>query len=223
MRQQYGTDFAITNSGGLRDNLTCPTTDSATDFCPASLYPFAAGHFPITRGQVLAVLPFGNQSATTNVDGVLLKEFLETAVSTPPNATIGRFGQVSGLCVEYNVEAAAKTFTATGTGNLGTGNRVTRVVRQGPGGVCDFTTGTPVGLTAADHYTLAINDFMLAGGDGYPDVRGPGAATQDLLDQDVADYFETLPGKLVTPTIQGRIHCFDPNPGGGVNCTTGSP
>ena len=69
MRQQYGTDFAITNSGGLRDNLTCPTTNSATDFCPDDLYPFPAGHFPITRGQVLAVLPFGNQSATASVDG----------------------------------------------------------------------------------------------------------------------------------------------------------
>jgi hypothetical protein len=27
----------------------------------------------------------------------------------------------------------------------------------------------------------------------------------------------------VTPAIQGRVHCFDPNPGTGVNCTTGSP
>jgi 2',3'-cyclic-nucleotide 2'-phosphodiesterase (5'-nucleotidase family) len=96
-------------------------------------------------------------------------------------------------------------------------------VRQGPGGDCNFTTGTPVGLTAADHYTLTINDFMLAGGDGYPDVRGPGAATQDLLDQDVADYLATLPGNQVTPAIQGRVHCVDPHPGVGVDCTTGSP
>ena len=82
MRQQYGTDFAITNSGGLRADLTCPTADSATDFCPSSLYPFAAGHFPITRGQVLAVLPFGNQSATATMNGVTLKEFLETGGRT---------------------------------------------------------------------------------------------------------------------------------------------
>jgi 2',3'-cyclic-nucleotide 2'-phosphodiesterase (5'-nucleotidase family) len=222
MRQQYGTDFAITNSGGLRDNLTCPTTDSATDFCPAGLYPFAAGHFPITRGQVLAVLPFGNQSATANVDGVLLKEFLETAVSPPPNATVGRFGQVSGLCVQYNVEGPAKQFDTIGNGVLGTGNRVMAVVRQNADGSCNFATGTPVGLTASDHYTLTINDFMMTGGDGYPNVRTL-AATQDLLDQDVADYFATLPGSQVTPTIQGRVHCFDPNPAAGVNCTTGSP
>jgi 2',3'-cyclic-nucleotide 2'-phosphodiesterase (5'-nucleotidase family) len=34
MRTAYGVDFAITNSGGLRAELTCPTTDNASDFCP---------------------------------------------------------------------------------------------------------------------------------------------------------------------------------------------
>ncbi|HKG42803.1 MAG TPA: alkaline phosphatase family protein [Gaiellaceae bacterium] len=220
MRQQYGTDFAITNSGGLRDNLTCPATDSATDFCPASLYPFAAGHIPITRGQVLAVLPFGNQSATANVDGVTLKEMLETAVAPPPAANIGRFGQYSGLCVRYNVEAAAKQFDASGNGLLGTGNRVVNVVRQAADGTCDFLTGTAVGLTASDHYTVTINDFMMTGGDGYPNVR-TSAATQDLLDQDVADYIAAQ-GGTVSPAIQGRVKCFDPNPAAAPNCVVGS-
>jgi 2',3'-cyclic-nucleotide 2'-phosphodiesterase (5'-nucleotidase family) len=221
MRQQYGTDFAITNSGGLRDNLTCPPADNATDFCPASLYPFASGHFPITRGSVLAVLPFGNQSATANVDGTMLKEFIETGVAPPPTTSIGRFGQYSGLCVRYNIEAPAKQFDAAGNGILGTGSRVMNVVRQAANGTCDFATGTPVGLTAADHYTLTINDFMMTGGDGYPNVR-TSAATQDLLDQDVADYMATLPGGTVTPTIQGRVKCFDPNPASAPNCVVGS-
>jgi hypothetical protein len=61
----------------------------------------------------------------------------------------------------------------------------------------------------------------LAGGDGYPDIRGPGAATQDLLDQDVADYID-VQGGTVSPTIQGRVKCFDPNPGVGTNCVPGS-
>lgn len=222
MRQQYTTDFAITNSGGLRDNLTCPTTNSSTDFCPDSLYPFAAGHFPITRGQVLAVLPFGNQSATATMDGVTLKEFLETAVAPPPTTGTGRFGQVSGLCVEYNIEAPAKQFDSLGNGILGTGSRVSRVVRQGVDGACDFALGTAVVLDADHSYTVTINDFMMTGGDGYPNVR-TSAATQDILDQDVADYLATLPGNLVSPTIQHRVHCFDPNPGSGNNCLPSSP
>jgi hypothetical protein len=49
------------------------------------------------------------------------------------------------------------------------------------------------------------------------------AATQDLLDQDVADYFASVPANLVTPTIQHRVHCFDPNPGSGNNCLASSP
>jgi 2',3'-cyclic-nucleotide 2'-phosphodiesterase (5'-nucleotidase family) len=222
MRQQYGTDFAITNSGGLRDGLTCPAANSATDFCPDALYPFTPGHFPITRGQVLAVLPFGNEAATTTMNGVMLKEFLETAVAPPPATGIGRFGQVSGLCVTYNVEAAAKQFDASGVGIIGTGARVTNVVRQAANGTCDFVAGTPVVLDAAHTYTVTINDFMMTGGDGYPDVR-TSATTQDLLDQDVADYLATLPGNLVSPVIQSRVHCFDPNPGLGVECVAGSP
>ncbi len=62
MRAAYRTDFAITNSGGLRADLTCPTTDSPSDFCPA----FTPPPFQITRGQVLGVLPFGNIVATAD-------------------------------------------------------------------------------------------------------------------------------------------------------------
>lgn len=33
LRAAYGTDFAFFNSGGIRDALTCPVVDNATDFC----------------------------------------------------------------------------------------------------------------------------------------------------------------------------------------------
>ena len=78
IRSAYGTDFALTNSGGLRADLTCPAVDNGQDFCPASLYPVpdASGQFPITRGQVLGVLPFGNVSATLTINGAELKDYL---------------------------------------------------------------------------------------------------------------------------------------------------
>ena len=62
MRRSYGTDFAITNSGGLRADLTCPgarRTRPATSARRPSTRS-DAGKYPITRGQVLGVLPFGN-------------------------------------------------------------------------------------------------------------------------------------------------------------------
>ena len=220
--QQYGTDFAITNSGGLRADLTCPAADPAR---PTSARPPSTRrrrHFPITRGQVLGVLPFGNVVGDDHDQRRQLKDFLETAVAPPPATGIGRFGQVSGLCVTYNVEAAAKQFDASGVGQIGTGARVTNVVRPAADGTCDFVAGTPVVLDAAHTYTVTINDFMMTGGDGYPDVRSS-ATTQDLLDQDVADYLATLPGNLVSPVIRSRVHCYDPNPGSGNDCLLGSP
>ena len=42
--------------------------------------------------------------------------------------------------------------------------------------------------------------------------------TQDILDQDLADYIATLPGNQLTPVIQHRVSCIDPNPGAGANC-----
>ena len=184
MRSIYGTDFAITNSGGLRADLTCPLVDNATDFCPPNSPP----NFQITDGQVLTVLPFGNIVATLTVDGALLRQYLENGVSAMPGAN-GRFAQVSGLCFTYDIGAPA-------------GGRVTGVVRQGADGSC---TGPVVDLTAASVYTLAINDFMASGGDGYPVVTDR-IVTRNFMDQDVAAFIEA--NTPISPAIQGRIACI---------------
>ena len=183
MRTTYGTDFAITNAGGLRADLTCPTTDNPGDFCP----PYTPPPYPITRGQVLSVLPFGNVVATLTIDGAELKTYLENAVFSMPAAN-GRFGQISGLCFTYDISAPA-------------GSRVTSAVRQAADGSC---TGAPIDLTVAVTYTLAINDFMATGGDGYPFVYGR-VATQDYMDQVLADFVAA--NTPVSPSIQGRINC----------------
>ncbi len=183
MRARYGTDFAITNSGGLRASLTCPTVDSPTDFCP----PYTPPPYPITRGQVLTVLPFGNVVATVSVSGAELKAFLENGVSRMPGVD-GRFPQVSGLCFSYDVAAAA-------------GTRVTGAVRQAADGSC---SGAAIDLTAASSYTVAVNDFMGNGGDGYPNVSAR-MVTREIMDQVVADYISA--NSPLAPAIQGRINC----------------
>jgi 2',3'-cyclic-nucleotide 2'-phosphodiesterase (5'-nucleotidase family) len=183
LRTTYGTDFALTNSGGLRESLTCPTTDSPDDFCPA----FTPPPFPITRGQVFSVLPFGNVAATLTINGAELKAMLENGVSRMPAAD-GRFPQVSGLCFTYNINAPA-------------GSRVISVVRQNADGTCSTT---PVDLSAASSYTLATNDFTATGGDFYPNFTGR-FATREVLDQVVADYIAAQ--GTIRPRIQGRIQC----------------
>jgi 2',3'-cyclic-nucleotide 2'-phosphodiesterase (5'-nucleotidase family) len=185
MRQTYGTDFAITNAGGLRNSLTCPPAGGGDGFCPA----FTPPPWLITRGQVLAVLPFGNVVATLSVNGAELKTYLENGVSSMPGAN-GRFAQVSGLCFTYDVAAGA-------------GSRVTLVNRQAADGTC---TGGPVDVTSASTHTLAINDFMAAGGDGYPNVFSR-VVTRELMDAVLADYVGA--NSPIGPSIQGRIVCTD--------------
>ncbi len=183
MRETYDTDFAITNSGGLRADLTCPTVDASGDFCPSYTPP----PFPITRGQVLAVLPFGNFVVTLSVNGAELKTMLENGVSSMPAAN-GRFGQVSGLCFTYDITAPV-------------GSRVTGAVRQADDGSC---TGAAVDLTAGSTYTIAENDFMANGGDGYPNFASR-MAIQDFMDEVLADHI--VANTPISPAIQGRITC----------------
>jgi len=213
MRTTYsgiGADFAITNSGGLRADLTCPTVDVGGDTCPGYTPP----PFPITKGSVLGVLPFGNLSATTPLHGDGLKAMLENGVSLigaascpvgpcAANASQGRFPQISGLCFTYDI-----------TQNVG--SRVTSAVVANADGSC---SATPVDLTAGSpEYLVVQNDFMMNGGDGYPNVKST-TTTQNIMDQDVAEYLQnhTQP---ISPTIQGRITCVH---GGGPNAGNQCP
>ena len=224
IRSAYDTDFVLTNSGGLRADLTCPvaaTDPNSQDFCPPAVYPVpdSAGHYAITRGQVLGVLPFGNVSAVLTINGAELKDYLETAVSSLPNTGNGRFGQVSGLCFTFDIQRPAIQFDARPRAIPGTGQRVIDVVRQAADGSC---TGAPVDLTAASSYFFGTNDFTAGGGDGYQDFRSR-MTTQDILDQDLADYIIAQPGGLISPVIQHRIHCVDSDLTTAPACPVGSP
>jgi 2',3'-cyclic-nucleotide 2'-phosphodiesterase (5'-nucleotidase family)/predicted AlkP superfamily phosphohydrolase/phosphomutase len=203
MRTKYapiGVQFAITNSGGLRADLTCPTTDNPNDFCPA----FTPPPYPITRGQVLGVLPFGNIVVTLNVNGAELKTMLENGTSQMPAAN-GRFPQVSGLCFTYDIALSA-------------GSRVTSAVVADAAGNC---TATPVDLTAAATYRIAENDFMASGGDGYPNFTSR-ATSQEIMDQVAADYVSAA--SPLSPAVKafpnGRINCADSNGASAPNCPT---
>lgn len=182
MRATYGADIAITNSGGLRADLTCPAADNPDDFCA----PDAPAN-SISRGQVLGVLPFGNVVSTAEISGAELKAFLENGVAAMPEVA-GAFPQVSGLCFTYDIAAEP-------------GSRVTRVVRQAEDGTC---TDEALDLTEASTYLLATNDFTAAGGDGYPDISAR-ATTRELMDVVTGDYVADQ--GTISPAIQGRITC----------------
>lgn len=182
MRLTYGTDFAATNSGGIRDNLTCDS-GYATGFCPTYTPP----PWKITRGETQAVLPFGNVVVTFSLNGAELKGLLEGAVSLMPTVD-GRFPEVSGLCFTYDITAPANS-------------RITAVIRQAGDGSC---TGAAVDLTSGSTYTFAENDFMAAGGNGYP-VFTSRAVSRDIMVNVLSDWI--VDNTPLSPDPQGRISC----------------
>jgi 2',3'-cyclic-nucleotide 2'-phosphodiesterase (5'-nucleotidase family) len=125
---------------------------------------------------------------------------LENGVSVMPGAN-GRFPQVSGLCFTYDIQQAA-------------GSRVTGAARQAADGSC---TGAPVDLTAVSTYSMAENDFIADGGDGYPVFR-PRMTTREIMDEVLADHVSA--NSPIAAPLQNRIVCADSNPAAPPACPT---
>jgi 2',3'-cyclic-nucleotide 2'-phosphodiesterase (5'-nucleotidase family) len=101
---------------------------------------------PITRKAIIAFLPFGNALVSVKITGAALKAALENGVSQV-EAGAGRFPQVSGLRFTWSRHrpVGARILTVT-------------------------INGQP--LSATQIYTVATNDYMLGGGDGYTALAG---------------------------------------------------
>jgi 2',3'-cyclic-nucleotide 2'-phosphodiesterase (5'-nucleotidase family) len=135
----------------------------------------------LTRRDVLSELPFGNVTQVTEIPGSQVLAALENAVSQVEKGA-GRFAQVSGLTFVFDPTAEA-------------GARVSEVMVDG------------AALEADKLYTVAVNDFILGGGDGYGALGGgrliTGGGAGGLVANDVMAYVEKL-GK-VAPAVEGRI------------------
>ena len=154
---QYGqtgfshpTDIAVTNGGGLRETI--------------------AKDKPITKGNVIAVLPFGNTITQIQVTGQQVLDMFEKSLGSilqvdkdgktvmdengqPLLEPSGGFLQVSGVKVYYDT-------------NLPSGKRALAVQ------VKNHTDGAYEKLDLSKTYYLTTNDFLAAGGDGYSMLGG---------------------------------------------------
>lgn len=182
MRLRYDTQLAFTNGGGIRAPL--PSTHVVQD--PSLRRPengFTTGPWDLVVGDAFAVLPFGNSVVTRQVIGERLWQILENGVSRvnpDGTATDGRFPQVSGFRF---------TFDST----LPAGSRVVSVA------LADGTTIPPDGTV----YTLATNDFVNAGGDGYTMLADGQGATLELMATVLQEFIQAR--SPITPTVEGRI------------------
>lgn len=135
----------------------------------------------LSRRDILTELPFGNRTVKLAVTGDMIRAALENGVSDVANAA-GRFPQVSGI-----------SFTADLT--------------KPPGQRVDTITIDGKPLDPAASYTLATNDYMAAGGDGYVALEAGtpllGARDGKLMANDVMAYIASQ--KTVAPKVDGRI------------------
>ena len=99
---------------------------------------------PLTVGEVLTTLPFGNTLATVKMTGQEIKDLLEISVGVAPIEN-GGFLHVSGMKFEYSSKLAK-------------GNRVTKM---------EVNNGDTVeAIDLAKTYVIATNAFTAKGGDG---------------------------------------------------------
>ncbi len=132
----------------------------------------------ITKNHVLATFPFGNYGVKMQISGADILSSLEHAVSGYPSAE-GKFPHVAGATFKINPNAEA-------------GNRVYDLMIQ----------DEPVDVNKT--YTLATNDFMAVGGDGYENLSngkiiGEYSGFDEILDQ----HIETI--GVVDIGVEGRI------------------
>ena len=135
----------------------------------------------LTRRDILTELPFGNVTQLTEIPGSQLLAALENAVSQVEKGA-GRFAQISGMTMVYDPSAEP-------------GARVAEVKVGG------------AALEADKLYKVAVNDFILGGGDGYGALGG-GRLINDtgagaLVANDVMAYVEKMGS--VAPEVEGRI------------------
>ena len=163
------TSLAVTNGGGLRATI--------------------AKDQPVTKGDIIAVLPFGNIISQITVTGQQIQDMFTKSLSSalqtdketgkfildengaPLFEASGGFLQISGATAFYDPTLPVK-------------ERVLLI------GILNPETGEYDDLDLEKTYYLATNDFLAAGGDGYTMLGGT-REEGPSMDSVFADYLKT--------------------------------
>jgi len=136
----------------------------------------------ITKGKIAAIFPFGNTIEVKKITGADLKAMLEWSVSDYPAAK-GAFLQVSGL--EFSFDPAKEA-----------GSKVVEILVGGEA------------FDEAKEYTVAINDFMSTGGDGYSMLADYDVlAIYGTYEEIIIDYLAT--NGTAGSEVSGRIKVME--------------
>ncbi|HEV7746342.1 MAG TPA: bifunctional UDP-sugar hydrolase/5'-nucleotidase [Pyrinomonadaceae bacterium] len=170
-RLATGADIALMNGGSIR----------ADEIIKAG---------PLTRRDILSILPFKNKVVKVEVSGAVLREMLEHGVArSAEDAEPGRFPQVSGVRFSFDARRPA-------------GSRIV-----------DLSINAKP-LDEKKMYTLAASDYIaIDGGDGYAMLK----TARVLIPRERAQFDSDLvqaaivKQKVVAPKTDGRIKRLDQN------------
>jgi 5'-nucleotidase len=168
-RRAADADVALVNGGSIRADLT---------YNPG----------PLTKRDVLSILPFNNPIVKIEISGKTLHEALEHGVARSAaneDNEPGRFPQVSGMTFKFDTTRPA-------------GSRVTEIA----------VGGLP--LDENKTYTLATSDFLVSrSGDGYVMFKNAKVLINANDAQKDSDVFEKAikeaPNATIAPRLEGRI------------------
>lgn len=168
-RKAVGADIGFVNGGSIRADLS---------YNPG----------PLTKRDVLSMLPFNNPIVKVEVTGKLLMEILEHSVARSgvgEDNEPGRFPQVSGVCFKFDRLKPA-------------GSRVSDVC----------VGGEPIDLNRT--YTIATSDFLVSrGGDGYTMFKEAAILVRAEDAPKDSEIFEQAikksPNSTIAPKVEGRI------------------
>lgn len=166
-REAVNADVALVNGGSIRADLS---------YNPS----------PLTKRDVLSMLPFNNPIVKVELSGKLLMEILEHSVArSAEDSEPGRFPQISGMKFKFDASKLP-------------GQRVAEA----------SVGGQPVDPNKK--YSLATSDFLVSrGGDGYTmfkEAKVLIAADKAPKDSEVFEAaIKNSPNATIAPKVEGRI------------------
>ncbi len=168
-RNAVNADIGFVNGGSIRADMT-----------------YEPG--PLTKRDVLSILPFNNPIVKIEVSGKLLLQIIEHGVARSgpgEDNEPGRFPQISGLTFSYDPRKPV-------------GKRVVEA----------FVSGKRV--VESTNYTIATSDFLVSrGGDGYTMLKEGKILTDAATAPKDSDVFEKAirsePNSTIAPGTENRI------------------
>eukprot|EP01125_Pyxidicula_operculata_P008099 TRINITY_DN2742_c0_g1_i1.p1 TRINITY_DN2742_c0_g1~~TRINITY_DN2742_c0_g1_i1.p1 ORF type:complete len:419 (+),score=64.82 TRINITY_DN2742_c0_g1_i1:565-1821(+) len=186
-RWRLKTDFAMINSGNLRDSIPGQRYIARDKKLQRDTSPY-----DITRGDCMSVMPFGNKLVYRKISGFQIYNLVEFAVSRTEEIII--HAHFSGLHYSYDPK-------------MPQGNRVINIT---------YPTGEKISNSSLEYFTIAVSSFLNSGGDEFP-LDGTGETLNDVIDTetfcDYLQYMNVIPpedqlmyGRIVAVNISNYVN-----------------